>query len=140
MRLREKNKAVLLLEKYCEAVKQRDLALVLSLFTKDCHMWGTALDEYRVGLKAIETQHIRDWSQSEKSEIHIVSLLPMPEDALFSAAICKGVVLMNGIEHVFENLRGTIGIAKEAGLWKIAHMHASFPDFRNQENQSFPSV
>lgn len=139
MRLPEKNKAVQLLEQYCEAYKQRNLAAILNMFTKDCALWGTALDENRVGLKALEMQHQRDWSQSDKNEIRIISWATLPSEALFAAAICEAVITIKGVEHIFEHLRGTIGIAQEEGVWKIAHMHASFPDFRNKENESFPT-
>ena len=140
MRLPEKNTAIQLLEQYCEAYKQRDLPTILKIFTKDCNVWGTAIDEYRVGLEALETQHYRDWSQSDKNEIRIVSFIPTSIDAHFAAAICKAVITIDGKEHIFDHLRGTIGVSKEDGVWKIAHMHASFPDFRNAQDESFPKV
>lgn len=139
MKLPEKTKAVELLEQYCEAYKKRDLSSISSLFTKDCNIWGTAIDEYRAGLKELEMQHERDWSQSEKGEIRIVRWVPTPMNALFAAAVCKAVITIDGKENIFDHLRGTIAIRKEEGLWKISHMHASFPDFRNVQNSSFPT-
>jgi hypothetical protein len=78
------------------------------------------------------------WSQSEKSEIAVVSFVPTPADALWTAAVCQAKITIDGQEHIFENLRGTIIIENENGVWKISHMHASFPDYRNAEQGSFP--
>lgn len=139
MKLAQKSKARELLEMYCEAYKGRDLLRISSLFTKDCNVWGTAIDEYRVGLQALAMQHQRDWSQSEKGEIHIVNWVPTSIDALFAAAVCKAVITIEGKINIFEHLRGTIIIREEEGVWKIAHMHASFPDFRSEQNSSFPA-
>jgi ketosteroid isomerase-like protein len=134
----ETRQAEQLFRKFCKGYKERDLATLLSLFTKNTNMWGTGLDEYRVGIKQVEEQLKRDWSQSEKGEIEITSFVPAPEDSTWAAAVCTGKVTIDGHQHVFEHLRGTIIIEKENGVWKISHMHASFPDFRNPENGSFP--
>jgi ketosteroid isomerase-like protein len=136
----EKNKAQAILKDYCQAYSLRDLNKVLSLFTQNCSVWGTGVDEYRVGLKQIEEQHLRDWAQSEKGKIEIVSLSSTPNEAPFVAAIFRATVTIASQTHVFEELRGTIVIHKEAEEWKIAHMHASFPDYRNLEGNSFPTT
>ncbi len=134
----EKNPANELLKQFCEGYKSRDLKALLQLFTKNTNMWGSGLDEYRVGLKEVEEQLKREWSQSEKGEITVLSFVPAPADALWSAALCQAKITIAGREHIFEHLRGTIVIEKENGAWKISHMHASFPDYRNPENGSFP--
>ncbi len=138
MKTPEKNVAEELFSKFCEGYKNRDLTTVLNLFTKNINMWGSGLDEYRVGLKQVEEQLKRDWSQSEKSEIDVVSFVPTPANALWAAAFCKAKISIDGQEHTFEHLRGTLTIEKENGVWKISHMHASFPDYRNPNNGSFP--
>ena len=139
MKLPEKSKALQIIEGYCEAYKNRDLPTILNSFTKNCTLWGTGIDEYRVGLQEVEAQHLRDFSQSDRGEIQILSSVPTPLDALWTAVVCKALITINGMEHVFDHLRGTIVISKENGLWKISHMHASFPDFRNPQNNSFPA-
>jgi hypothetical protein len=138
MKIPEKKLAEQLFRKFCEGYKKRDLPGLLQLFTRNTNMWGTGADEYRVGIKQVEEQLKRDWSQSEKGEIEPVSFIPAPADALWSAAVCTGRVTVNGEQHVLTDLRGTIIIENEDGEWKISHMHASFPDFRNPENGSFP--
>ncbi|KTD67544.1 hypothetical protein Lsan_0339 [Legionella santicrucis] len=127
-----------LFRQFCEGYKKRDLSLLLSLFTRNSNMWGSGLDEYREGLKEIEMQLLRDWSQSEHSEIEIIKFVPTPQDSFWAAAICNAHVLIDGTQHIFENLRGTLIAEKEDGVWKIAHTHCSFPDYRNAENGSFP--
>lgn len=123
---------------FCKGYKDRDLSFLLNLFTKDVNLWGTGIDEYRVGLNQVAEQLQRDWSQSEKSEIEIVILVPTPVESNWTAAICNAKITINGEEHKFEHLRGTVIVRKEDNAWKISHMHASFPDIRNAENGSFP--
>lgn len=133
-----KNTAVDILTAYCDAYNQRDLNQLLKLFTTNCFIWGTGLDEVRVGIKAMVDQHERDWEQSDKSEIHIVDTVSAPENANWAASTNKALITINGEQHTVENLRGSICIAEEDGQWKIAFMHASFPDQRNAPGDSFP--
>lgn len=127
-----------LFRQFCEAYKKRDLPFLLSLFIRNSNMWGSGLDEYREGLKEIEIQLLRDWTQSDQSEIKIIKFVPTSQDAFWAAAICNAHVIIDGIKHSFEHLRGTLIAEKEDGTWKIAHAHCSFPDYRNAENSSFP--
>lgn len=127
-----------LFNKYCEGYKKRDLVFLLNLFAKNANSWGTGIDEYCVGLTQLAEQFKRDWSQSEKGEIEIVSFVPTPDNVLWAAAICNAKVTIDGKKHTFGHLRGTITIDKEDGIWKIFHTHASFPDYRNPQNSSFP--
>jgi len=132
------NKAQKILKQFCDYYQKRDLTSLLRLFTTNTILWGTGIDEVRVGLEQVEIQLRRDWQQSEKSAIEIVSFVTTPHDSIWTAAICAGRITVEGKEHLFENLRGTIILAFEDGIWKISHMHASFPDFRNPDNNSFP--
>lgn len=128
-----------ILEQFCIGYQNRDLSFLLKLFTKNTNVWGSGLDEYRVGHAQLTEQFNRDWGQSEAGQIKIVRFIPTPEHSLWAAAICQAVISIDGKEHVFDHLRGTITLEKEEGTWKIAHMHASFPDYRNPENNSFPA-
>jgi ketosteroid isomerase-like protein len=127
-----------LFTQFCEGYKKRDLPFILSLCTKDSNMWGSGLDEYRKGSQEITMQLQRDWSQSEHSEIEIVQFTPTAQDGTWTAAICNAHVVIDGTKHTFQHLRGTLIAEKEEGIWKIAHTHCSFPDYRNAENDSFP--
>ncbi|OCH97979.1 hypothetical protein A8135_01795 [Legionella jamestowniensis] len=127
-----------LFRQFCEGYKKRDLHFLINLFTKNSTMWGSGLDEYREGLKEIEMQLLRDWNQSEYSEIEIIRFIPTSQNALWTAAICTAYVIIDGTKYTFEHLRGTLIAEKEEGVWKIAHTHCSFPDYRNAENGSFP--
>lgn len=138
MKIPDRKPAEQLFSQFCEEYKNRDLAAIMKLFTKNINMWGSGIDEYRVGLQQVEMQLKRDWAQSEKSEIEIVSFVPTPTTALWTAALCNAKIKIEGEEHIFPHLRGTLIIEKEEGVWKISHVHASFPDYRNAENGSFP--
>lgn len=137
MKIQEKP-AEQLLRQFCEGYKARDLPFLLSLFTKNSNMWGSGLDEYREGLKEIEMQLLRDWGQSEHGDIEIIKWVPMSQEGLWAAAICNAHVTINGSKYSFEHLRATLIAEKEDGVWKIAHTHCSFPDYRNGDNGSFP--
>lgn len=127
-----------LFRQFCAGYKKRDLSFLLSLFTKNSNLWGSGLDEYRVGLKEIEMQLLRDWGQSDQGEIEIVTFVPAAQDVSWAAAVCNVHVTIHGTKHTFEHLRGTLIAEKEKGSWKISHTHCSFPDYRNAENGSFP--
>lgn len=101
-------------------------------------MWGTGIDEYRHGLAQIEEQVKRDWSQSDSCEIMIDQVVDGPKHSAWAAAVCNTNIVVNGIKHHFEDLRVTLVSEQEDGVWKIAHSHASFPDLRNPEDNSFP--
>ncbi|QMT61851.1 nuclear transport factor 2 family protein [Legionella sp. PC997] len=138
MNILEKKPAEKLFKQFCEGYEQRIASLLLSLFSQNTNVWGSGVDEYRVGLKEIEEQLRRDWSQSEQGKIEIIHFVPTPDEALWAAAICRARMIIEGKEYLFEHLRGTLTIEKEDGVWKIAHMHCSFPDYRNPANGSFP--
>jgi len=128
-----------LLDQFCTAYNTRDLNGALQLFTQNANLWGTGIDEYRKGISEIETQLKRDWSQSEKGEIKLASeIISSPEDPSWAAAVYNATIYINGEPHTFDHLRATIAIAQEQGEWKIAHMHASFPDAQQPEGNSFP--
>lgn len=136
----ENTLAEYLFNQFCERYKSRDMSALLDLFSSNITMWGTGLDEYRVGLTQVEEQLKRDWSQSEKGAIEVISFVPTATDAKWAAAVCHARITIDGKEYVFEELRGTIVIDKENEKWKISHMHASFPDYRNAQNGSFPAA
>ena len=138
MKTHPQNPAQELFLEFCDAYKKRDLQQVMSMFTDNSNMWGTGLDEYRVGLKQIEAQVKRDWSQSQHGEISVISFVPTAKDASWAAGLCRVKLMIDGKEHYFDDFRGTISVEKVDGAWKIAHMHASFPDYRNAEQGSFP--
>ena len=138
MKMPEKKPAEEIFKQFCERYQHRDLQGLLALFTQNTNMWGSGLDEYRCGIREVEEQLKRDWMQAEQGEIEVVAFVPSPQDALWAAAVCNVRLTIQAEEHFFEHFRGTIVIENENGSWKIAHMHASFPDYRNAENGSFP--
>ncbi|STY31738.1 Uncharacterised protein [Legionella wadsworthii] len=136
----ERKPAEQLFKQFCEGYAHRNLTYLLNLFTRNTNVWGSGLDEYRVGLEEMQQQLTRDWSQSDHGKIEIKQFVPTPENALWAAAVCTAYVTIEGKEHIFDHLRGTLTIEQEDGIWKIAHMHCSFPDYRNAENGSFPVI
>jgi ketosteroid isomerase-like protein len=138
MKLVTKSPAQEIFESFCEYYNNRKLDEILDLFACNTKVWGTAEDEYIVGQESLKKQLERDWRQSEKSEIHIKSFVPAVDNAIWAAAICQAKITLHDTEYIFDHLRGTIIIAKEEDMWRISHMHSSFPDYRNVEGSSFP--
>lgn len=138
MKLLRKSLAQEILESFCEGYNHRNLKQTLALFTFNANIWGTAEEEYITGRENMRKQLERDWSQSEKSEIHVKLFVPTAGNTTWAAAICQAKITLHGKEHIFDHLRGTIIIEKEENMWRIAHMHSSFPDYRNASNNSFP--
>ena len=127
-----------LFKQFCEHYTARCLDEVLRLCSKNMTLWGTGLDEYRVGIQAIEEQLYRDWSQSTRSTMDWVSFIPTPHSAFWVAGLCNAHLTIEDQDYSFDNLRVTIATIEEQGKLKIAHMHGSFPDLRNPAGNSFP--
>lgn len=128
-----------LLNKFIEGYNSRNMEFTLSLFKDDFTGWGSAKDEYFEGKTAMETQLHRDWSQSEFGEITVNFFAPNNNDN-WAAADCSVKLIVAGQEMFVEHLRGSIFADNSDGEWKIAHFHSSFPDYRNEEGNSFPSI
>tara|TARA_Y100000815_G_scaffold273096_1_gene303506 strand:+ start:217 stop:729 length:513 start_codon:yes stop_codon:yes gene_type:complete len=130
--------AKILIKKFCDYYQQRNMDKLLSLFSKESYMLGSAMNESRYGIEAIKAQLNRDWAQSDKAAIEIIEFLPAPLDASWCTVFARANLTVNNQNFSFDNLRGSIYITKENGSWKIAHMHSSFADNRNPKNHSFP--
>ena len=130
--------AEMLFKKFCEHYSARRLEDALRLCANNMTLWGTGLDEYRVGIEAIEEQLRRDWSQSTRSTMDLVAFIPTPHSTSWVAGVCNAHLTIENQDYSFDNLRVTIATVEEQGKLKIAHMHASFPDLRNPTGNSFP--
>ncbi len=138
MKIQDTKPAETLFKQYCEHYTARRLNEILQLCSKNMTLWGTGIDEYRVGIEAMKAQLHRDWSQSTRATLDLISFIPTPNHAIWAAGLCKTHLTIDGQDYVFDNLRGTIVITEEQGDFRILHMHASFPDYRNPEAGSFP--
>lgn len=133
--------AVNLLHQFTQTYASRDLKKIVHLFTKTGTLWGTGIDEIRLGHLEIEEQFERDWAQSDSGILMpISSIIYSQENPYWASGIFRASICMAGKEHILEPLRGTIFVERENGVWKIAHMHASFPDYRQKEGNSFPDM
>jgi hypothetical protein len=142
MKLANTHPAVHLLKKFCLFYNERNLENLLDLFTKKHKpfMWGTGVDERLTTLDEIKNQILRDWSQSDISQIEftansfIHSDFPSWASGAFSATI-----IIKGDVYRYPHLRGSIYAIKEDDDWKICHMHASFPESTQPVGSSFPT-
>ncbi|MFI4983918.1 MAG: nuclear transport factor 2 family protein [Rickettsiales bacterium] len=128
-----------LLTQFINGYNARDMQTTLGLFKEDFSGWGSAKDEYWLGKSAMETQLARDWSQAEFGEIIVNFFAPNSNDN-WAAADCSVKLVVSGQALYVEHLRGSIVADNTEGEWKIAHFHTSFPDARNEDGSSFPSI
>lgn len=135
------NPALNLLLSYCCFYEQRTIEKIQELFCDDVVSWGTGVDEYSLGIDALKKNFLRDWSLSSSAKVSIVSNIDTDyQNPFWAAAFFRAEVVIDDELHVFENLRGTICVRQEKGMWKISHLHASFPDYRQSQGDSFPKV
>jgi len=122
-----------LLRQFLEGYNKRDLAYIRNLCLPNIQMLGVAVDGCLVGLKEVEAQFEINWSQSEKSSIDVMHCIPGSSDALWTAALCTAKFTIKDQQHILENFRCTLAVEKQDDTWKIAHVHASFPEVRTNE-------
>ena len=129
------------LSKFAEGYTKRDLEGVLALFAPDSDvvMFGTGVDEKRVGLAEIKAQAERDWSQSEATSLTYGwtsvsaagSVAWVAADVAFKAKVSgQEITLAGRLTGVLEN-RGD--------KWLIVQGHFSLPATGQAEGASFPT-
>jgi ketosteroid isomerase-like protein len=127
------------LNRMAEAYAERDLDAIRAVFLPDPDivMYGTGVDEKRVGLSEVEAQVKRDWSQSEATSMvlgwHSVSAAGpvawMAADMAFKAMVGGDELTLPG--------RLTTVLERRGEDWLIAQAHFSFPAGAQEEGQSF---
>lgn len=124
--------------KFCDYYNKRDLDKILSLFGQDACLWGTGIDEYRIGIEEIKAQFERDWSQSTSGKLEISKHIHTSKDGrLWGCVECLVKVEIEGEVKEFPHLRGSVFFEEEENIMKIAFMHCSFPDQSQEVGESF---
>ncbi|KTD66982.1 MULTISPECIES: nuclear transport factor 2 family protein [Legionella] len=129
MQLKQLTVAQQLFKRFCYGYNERDLNYLRSLFSNDITMWGTGIEDYRIGTAQIEEQFLRDWQQYDDSQIKLLTFSPIPPNSYWASALCEVQIWIESKNYDFQNLRGTICIDLENDVWKITHLHISFPRY-----------
>ena len=142
MKANPKTEAAVLavLNKFNEACAQRDIDSLMALFPPDDDqlLFGTGIDEKRIGRDQIRFQAERDWSQTEALAFsfnwHQVSAAG---PVAWVAAEGLGQGKVDGQEISFP-LRMTSVLEQRDGEWLMVQSHVSLPAPAQQEGDSVP--
>ena len=129
------------LDKVADGYAKRDLALVLSAFAPDPDvvMYGTGADEKRIGLKEIQAQSERDWSQTEAASIKYEWTSVSAAGSVAWSASDASFHLKAGGQEVTLPVRVTAVLEKRGEQWLIVQGHFSLPAAGQAEGESFPT-
>ena len=128
------------MNKWLTAYRNRDMDGLLSTLTSDgdLTLYGTGIDEKRIGQQEFKAQAERDWAQMDSMEFiltwHHISA-EGPVAWLAADALGKGVV---GGQHIEFPLRLTAIFKQEGTEWRFAHGHVSVPAGGQEEGDSVP--
>lgn len=128
------------LDRFLEAYKKRDIDSLMANFApdEDQVMFGTGLDEKRIGPDQIRFQAERDWSQMETLAFdfnwhHISAAGPVA----WVAAEGLGQGTVGGQAFEFP-LRMTAVLEQRDGEWLLVQSHVSLPAPGQEEGDSVP--
>lgn len=128
------------LEKVAESYAKRDMTLLRAAFAPDPDvvMYGTGVDEKRVGLSEIQAQAERDWSQTDAATITYRWTLISAAGSVAWAATDAAFKLKAGGQEMTLPARITFVFEKRGEDWLIMQAHFSFPTTGQEEGESFP--
>jgi uncharacterized protein (TIGR02246 family) len=128
------------LNKFMETYQQRDIEGLMGLFAPDDDqiMFGTGIDEKRIGRDQIRFQAERDWSQTEALAFnlnwHQVSAAG-PVAWVAAEGLGQGQV---GGQKIEFPLRMTAVLEQRGDKWLLVQSHVSLPSPAQEEGDSVP--
>jgi uncharacterized protein (TIGR02246 family) len=137
--IKTENGITAVLKKLADAYAERNLKNVMSCFAPDSDvvLYGTGADEKRIGLKQIQAQVERDWSQTETAAFSFDWIsISGAETVAWAAADGEFRFRANG-QDVSLPARMTFVLEKGDGEWRIVQSHFSTPTPGQEEGQSF---
>lgn len=126
-RMEAEIKAVL--EEFAEAYKLRDLQRAMGCFApdEDVVMYGTGVDEKRVGRNEMRVQLQRDWEQTESTELIYDWVSVSGAGRVAWAAVDATFRIRAGGDEMVLPARLTTVFEKREGKWLIVQGHFSSP-------------
>ena len=122
-----------------EAYKNRDEEAFRRLIAPDPDvvMYGTGMDEKRVGWNQIRAQLRRDWSQSDSAELHLDSLSVSASGTGACAAGDGSIKITVDGQQRSMPIRFTASLENRSNHWVFVQMHFSTPAMLQNGGQSF---
>ncbi|MEE9379230.1 MAG: nuclear transport factor 2 family protein [Candidatus Lokiarchaeia archaeon] len=128
------------IKKFAEAYEKKDLDTALSFFAPDPNVvvYGSGVDEKRIGLDEIRAQFERDFAQTEAASLEYDwKSISGSEPFAWLAADVTFKATTQGQEMTFKG-RYTSLFEKREDKWLILQMHFSMPSSAQPEGESFP--
>jgi ketosteroid isomerase-like protein len=122
-----------------EGYRVREMRRALACFAPDDDvvMYGTGVDEKRVGRREIQLQVERDWEQTESTELTYEWVSVSGVDRVAWAAADATFRIRAGGEAMALPARITLVLEKRGGTWFIVQGHFSLPAAGQEEGTSF---
>ncbi len=127
------------LEKMSQAYGQRDINALLATLTPDpdVFLFGTGMDEKRVGQAEIKMQAERDWVQTEAASFDLGHSLVSAAGGVAWAAVDVTFNVKAGGQEMSMPARLTAVLEKRSDTWLIAQSHLSVPMAGQEEGESW---
>jgi len=128
------------LDKFNESYRRRDIDALMALFAPDDDqiMFGTGIDEKRIGRDQIKFQAERDWSQTEALAFNLNwHQVSAAGPVAWVAAEGLGQGKVGGQEIEFP-LRMTAVLEQRGDEWLLVQSHVSLPATGQEEGDSVP--
>ena len=129
-----------IVNKFMAAYEKRDIQGLMSLLSPDddLFLFGTGIDEKRIGREQFKFQAERDWSQTEALAFNFTShhiSAAGPVAWIASEGLGQGKV---GGQKIEFPLRMTAVLEQRGGEWFLVQAHISLPAPGQEEGDSVP--
>ncbi len=128
------------LNKFMETYEKRDIEGLMSLVAPDddLFLFGTGIDEKRIGPEQFKLQAERDWSQTEALAFNFTSHhVSAAGPVAWAASEGLGQGRVGGQEIQFP-LRMTAVLEQRGDKWLLVQSHVSVPAAGQEEGDSVP--
>lgn len=127
------------LDALTRAYETRDAEGFLAAFagTEAVMVYGTGLDEKRLGIDAIREQIERDWAQSEAAGMRLGWIRTAVRGDVAWVATDLDLTFSVAGERGRAPGRATFVLVREDATWKIEHFHCSAPALAQEPGRSF---
>jgi uncharacterized protein (TIGR02246 family) len=129
-----------LLEAYADAVRRRDRAAILAMFTEDAVAIGTGPDEWYRGRTNLARGLDRDLDQATDVRFTYGTPEVGRQGDVAWAAVPTTVTVRVGESEVLIVGRATAVLVRRGERWLIAQNHLSVPAADQAEGQSYPEA
>ena len=129
------------LTRLTDSYRQRDLEQLVACFAPDADtvMYGTGVDEKRMGLDEIRAQAQRDWDQTDEIAMAFDWTSISAAGPVAWAAVDGGFKIRAGGQKFTMPARGTFVLEKRDDKWLVVQSHFSAPAAQQEEGESIPA-